>query len=241
MNMSEEQIEQIWNDFRMEIKYKNRFFFSKSFEDLLTNIFAPNAIKTFTSEYKGKAYRVRNGNYVDSDDKELLEAPPGKPGLGRCNPLGISYLYAAYDISTAIREVIKVSADEEVHDVSVAELELDLGNVFSFVPYKYDFMYGKSGADKDSRYFFEIMNKEFGRMITIDNQLDYLPLQYVAEYIKYLGFDGFLFSSYITGVMNYVMFNEKKRRILRKGLLKVPENNLAYKFKTEDVAWNTKD
>ena len=236
MDISEEIIEVIWNNFKEEIKYKNRFFFNKSIEYLFSNIFAPNAVRMFDS-YKCKAYRVRKGNYVDSDDREMLEAPSGKPGLGRCNPIGISYLYAAHDISTALREVIKVSDSEEVHDFTVAELELDLGMVFSFAYYRFDYMY-ESRVDKKSRYFFEMMNKEFGKMITMDNQIDYLPLQYVSEYIKNLGFDGFVFVSSVTGSLNYVMFNEHKRRILRKGLLKVQGNNVAARYEIEDVVWN---
>ncbi len=76
-----QDIYKIWNDFKCEIKYKNRFFVSKEFENMLEQYFKPNMIKLFPSGTVLKYYRIREGEYYNSSDKEILEAPIGSPGM----------------------------------------------------------------------------------------------------------------------------------------------------------------
>ena len=49
---------------------------------------------------------------------------------------------------------------------------------------------------------------EFKSVVTVLNKIEYVPLQFVAEYIKGLGFDGIVFSSVtMENQYNYVIFN----------------------------------
>ena len=53
-----------------------------------------------------------------------------------------------------------------------------------------------------------MLEDEFKSVVTVLNKIEYVPLQFVAEYIKGLGFDGIVFSSItMENQYNYVIFN----------------------------------
>ena len=54
----------------------------------------------------------------------------------------------------------------------------------------------------------KIINEEMMRVIT--DTKEYIPLQYIAEYIKSIGYDGFLYGSVVGPGANLVMFNNVK-------------------------------
>ncbi len=150
-------------------------------------------------------------------DEEGSDAPqPGIPAPGRINPDGISYLYAAEDIRTAILEVRPVPTQF----VSVAQVELteDI-KVYSFTnPVALD------GDGKDLLSWTDY--GEISNYFAIPNyggKSYYLATQYISEYIKHMKdpeeqtmFDGLCFRSSLNpDGTNYVLFDVSDRRKYR--------------------------
>lgn len=165
-----------------------------------------NYIKMFPEDTKLIFYRARIGRFSNADKSQMMNPPSDKATAGRCNKEGISYLYMSKTQDTAIREIIK-SSDEEIVDVTIAEFSVDMSNVFSFLPYKFNYMKSYI-ANAEINELLKIINEEMMRVIT--DTKEYIPLQYIAEYIKSIGYDGFLYGSVVGEGMNLVMFNNVK-------------------------------
>ena len=57
----------------------------------------------------------------------------------------------------------------------------------------------------------KIGNEVAKPMRRFDRALDYVPTQYICDYIKHLGYDGIKYkSTLVKGGTNYAIFNEKK-------------------------------
>lgn len=162
-------------------------------------------------------------NEADSD------APPqGCSPSGRINPDGISYLYAASDIKTAILEVRPIPTQF----VSVAQIEVveDI-NIYSFAkPIQPD----QEGKDWVSWIDYDEISKYFAQP-NYGGSSYYLATQYISEFIKHMktpdgqtSFDGLCFrSSLNSDGINYVLFDvsgTKKYRICNSAVHQI--NNL---------------
>jgi len=63
-----------------------------------------------------------------------------------------------------------------------------------------------------------------------DNELDYLPTQYIAEFIKSLGFDGLRYKSSLSSTgHNLAIFNPNKLRCIEVVVLEVEEIKFKHK------------
>lgn len=195
-------IEKLWKEFKDEIKYDNRYFNDSRIIELLYRI---NDIKMFPEGTKIKFYRARKGNYVTSLEHEMLQPPREIAKAGRCNPEGIPYLYLAMEEETAIAE-LKVEKEE----VTIAEFEVDVSNVFSFLYYKYSYM--EPYMDKDTKILISLINDDMKK--TVNSLRDYIPLQYISEFVKHMRYDGFMYSSVVSEGINLVLFNSNKAIML---------------------------
>lgn len=160
-------------------------------------------------------------------DKDGSDAPPpGYPAPGRINPDGISYLYAAEDIRTAILEVRPIPTQY----VSVAQIEIveDI-NIYSFVnPMEMD----SEGKNWLSCVDYDEISKYFAAP-NYGGKSYYLATQYISEYIKHMKnpdgqamFDGLCFRSSLNpDGTNYVLFDvsddTKKYQICNSSLCQV--------------------
>jgi uncharacterized protein YrzB (UPF0473 family) len=151
---------------------------------------------------------------------EKSDAPRYNNVQGRANPVGISYLYTARDINTAISEIQPTIGQL----ISVAKIKTTKKlNIFTFDFYS---------AFKNS----ELMNQHIGEIkkhLDLSNfwQLgiffcfflelfsnpalgrtnNYYSTQYLSEYIKNLGFDGIKYKSSLkNGGSNIVLFDTSK-------------------------------
>ena len=106
MIMSDNEVVEKWENFKMEIKYKNRYNFNREIIYLLDSIprfkteinLNPN-----TLERNMKFYRARVGQYKEK--KNLLAPHNDLTKAGRFNPKGIAYLYLSSSLECAISEV----------------------------------------------------------------------------------------------------------------------------------------
>ncbi len=184
-----------WEDFVGEIKNKNRFH---------TNIINKNILKTIIEGMK-KTYkkghefyraRIWDDRHIHGFEKKEMGAPPvDKATAGRVNSEGISCLYLADSKQTTYHEIRAGVYD----DITIAKYKLkkdvkvvNLATIDKISPF----------SDIDSSLLaINLPNlKKIGDEISKplrrqDSSLDYLPTQYISDYIKSIGFDGIEYKS----------------------------------------------
>ena len=125
-------------------------------------------------------------------------APPsGTARAGRCNPEGISYLYAALEEHTAVAEIRPFIKDVISVAVLTSVRNLRLVN-FDFEP---------SAVVTGRDFLFDDIRRDFSKINKTQNG-DYFITQFIASLIEYLGYDGLCFrSSLVKDGTNYVICN----------------------------------
>ena len=159
----------------------------------MLNLFIRCVRKTYKA---GKVfYRARVCQDKMGYPKSEMGAPPALLATaGRVNPVGISILYLADTVKTSLHEMraglfdyVMVGNFRLKKDIEV----IDFANLDKISP----FIANNMGID----YTQHAINIEHLRLISKqiamplrrqDSALDYLPTQYVSDYIKSQGFDG---------------------------------------------------
>lgn len=215
-----------WEKLTEELKYQNRFFLS---EELDWDSIGTTLQLLVKFHEKGKRYfRAR----ISDDDLKISQM--GKPhkekaSAGRANPVGIPYLYLATDPETTYyesraglheqiflgefvsREILMVVSLERIEflgPVEIHEMGFDLEEFIRF------------------RGFLMKLSQELSKPIRKkDSDFDYLPTQYLCEYIKsVLGFDGVQYQSSMNpSGSNLAIFNDHKVECISVKVLKVDE------------------
>ena len=202
-----------WENFSIEIKEKNRFFVNAVIDtDTLDSIFGRLAI---TYPAGSIFYRAR------PSESALPTGQLGKPPAsiatpGRANPVGIPYLYLSdsekttlYETRIALHEGITIGKFVAIEPVSLVSLKdikkfgpfeiLDRGFTFEeFILY---------------RPYLQRLGDELSKPVRKqDANLDYLPTQFLCEYIKSkLGFDAVEYRSAMNSSgYNLAVFNDQK-------------------------------
>lgn len=174
-----------WNEFRNAFK-ENRFLINQQFtiiEEHLQTIISEEKreIDVGSTFFRARINRQAGKPYTA---EELNMAPADKVGHGRLNPEGIPYLYLASDWKTAISEVR--ANDSDVVDIAKCECIKPLAVV------------DLTKEDNAVRLhnFRKIISEEFSKPVNSElSYLEYLPTQYIAEYIKNQGVQGVLYKS----------------------------------------------
>jgi hypothetical protein len=205
-DLRDAQLQSEWEAFVREIRFINRFHLTKSINlELLGNL-----LKRLTKRYTAgqEFYRARISSKDSFSVTQLGKPPCDKALPGRANPEGIPYLYLSNDPKTCIYEVrpsvldyITVGKFKLKQGIEIISLK-DINEVSPFLLEDgiEDFMIHKKYLQKLE---FEL-SKPLRRN---DSHLEYLPTQYLSEYIKSLGVVGFEFRSSINkGGFNLVIF-----------------------------------
>jgi len=200
-----------WQSLRDELRHKNRFFPQTEFnhdrlEELLSNLMVDaDDLPTTWS-------RAR----IEDKNQPFLAVEMGAPpkeitSHGRANPAGIPYLYLGSTTITAIAEVRPHPGER----VCVAEYSLeenlqivDLRNPRMLVS---PFLLGDEAAIGLMRGDIEFLER-LGQELTtpvLPNAaaIDYIPSQYLCEFIKKCGYHGVLYSSSVSTGMNLALFD----------------------------------
>lgn len=214
-----------WLDFAEEIKFNNRFFPQNN--KMLRAIDETFDEHIETLEKGTKFYRARLIELSDMkvQDKVLIGfpkngsmAPDAKIATAqRASPEKISYLYVAQDEYTALSEIrpgllsyISLAEMESVDELRVLDLWVDINS--------------------NIRPGFEELATSFSAVITEkEKEIDYLPMQFVAEYIKNKGADGIRYASFQSqGGKNMVIFRKEKISFIQSKIMY--NQNTAYSF-----------
>lgn len=199
-----------WKDFVQYIKHKNRFHsFHINYEVL------KDYLKKLTSNVdEDSFFRARISNETELEIEDMGAPSPKLATAGRANSEGISHLYLASDINTALSE-IRPSLGDTIY-IGKFPIGIDL-KVIDFRRLKdldvFEF--------NDPRRFainletLNEMSKAISKPVRSgDSKLDYLPTQFIVDYIKSLnetesaGYHGIIFESTVsTSGYNLMIFD----------------------------------
>lgn len=203
-----------WCDFVSDIKHANRFH-TDHINKKVFDKFAHIATKTYKS---GKTfYRAR----ISEDDKCIrkseMGAPPAKDAKsGRVNPNGIRVLYLSDSIKTTLYEIraglldfVTVGSFKLRNDIKIFNF-ISLSQASPFITnINQKISYTQQAINFEH---LKLISREIARPLRRqDSVLDYLPTQYICDYIKGLGYDGVeYFSSVYEKGVNVALFDADK-------------------------------
>jgi len=215
-----------WKQFSIEVKEQNRFFPSNKID--LDNL--QSMLQFFDNkQISGKTFfRAR----ISHDKKRLFPKKMGKPPKnrtknGRANPNGISYLYLASDTNTAFWEVrpsihdyVTIGTFKLIEDISVIDLR--------FVsPFHFALAEDFESAVKQLDYFSDLSSDLSKPISSQISDLDYLPTQYLCEFIKNCSWEGLSYKSSFTSGYNLALFSDKKVVCTKTKLYKISQESLS--------------
>lgn len=197
-----------WKEFSDSIKYGNRFH---------NGMFNADAFASFLSivamnyPANSRFFRARVSDDKGGFSKTDMGAPPRyRRSGGRINPDGIGVLYLSSDIRTVLNE-IRASAFDYVtigeflnfRDIRV----VNLSGVARTSPFLYEGEFEQFAANR--KVFQEIAAEIAKPLRRSDSLLEYLPTQYIAEFIKSENYDGVEYASTLRqGGCNLAIFDE---------------------------------
>jgi RES domain len=208
---------QRWERLRTELMHENRYFpDAKLNTDRLKELFALLHADDVPLEW----YRARLQTADTIFRLEEMGAPPRRiAGHGRANPAGIPYLYLGSTPETAVSETRPHPGEKAcVADFTIpAGLTLlDLRNPRALVsPFDLgdEDQIGLLRSDID---FLERLGEELTRPILPQGaMIDYVPSQYLCEFIKKCGYAGLIYRSSVSEGINLALFNPTLANPLR--------------------------
>lgn len=199
-----------WGDFSEVIKTKNRFYNGYFKADQFVS-FLSYAI---TKHPKGADFfraRVWGDGHGYTSAEEMGAPPIGKRKSGRINPEGIGVLYLTSDEKTALSEVrasafdfVSVGTFRLKKDIYVVNIPR-LNNISPAV-----YSSGLESLAANIKIFSDIAKEIAKPLRRNDSALEYLPTQYITEFIKSKGYSGVEYASTMeTGGNNIAVFDEK--------------------------------
>lgn len=198
-----------WEQLRTELMHENRYFPATQLDlerlkELLDHLQADDIPAAW--------HRARIQTADGPIRLEHMGAPPlHTASHGRANPAGIPYLYLASTPKTAVAEIRPHTGDKATvaeFAMSAASKLVDLRSprrlVSPFVIADEDEI-GLLRSDID---FLERLGDELTRPIVPQSApFDYVPSQYLCEFIKKCGYSGVLYRSSVGDGMNFALFN----------------------------------
>ncbi len=200
-----------WHKLRRELMHVNRYFPDSDFDRDRLEFLLSNLRLEFEN-WPDKWFRAR----IEKDRQSIalgdMGAPPEKLAAhGRANPAGIPYLYLASEVDTVIAEVrphpgerICVAGFAVDDSSKIVDLRQPRTLISPFLLEDENEIAVMRG-DVD---FLEILGRELATPIVPNNTaIDYIPSQFLCEFIKKCGFDGVAYGSAMSNGMNLALFD----------------------------------
>ena len=201
-----------WTTLRDELMYKNRYFLDEALDKDRLEVLLSHLT---TRELSDIWYRARITTSDAGYPLDQMGAPPRNlASHGRANPSGIPYLYLGSEPETAIAEIRPHTGET----ASVAQFTLqrpitavDLRSPRELVsPFLLEDAseVGRMRADVP---FLERLGNELTRpVLPRSAAIDYLPSQYLCEFIKKIGYNGVIYRSSVSDGINLALFDPEK-------------------------------
>ncbi len=206
----------IWNNVKMEVREKRRFFTNLSLFDENKLIEANTKIPQNTILYRA---RIIPSDKPYLTQEEMGCPPKGKAPAGRANPLGIPYLYLCKDEGTTYYEVRALYLDKlaighfkTIRDLYVLDFTSSLSLYYAYnnstIPLS-DII----AKQKTLQLISSDLSKPLRRY---DSELEYVPTQLICEYCKINKIDGICFNSSLhNGGVNVVLFDSSSAKCVK--------------------------
>lgn len=203
-----------WAQLRAELKHTNRFFPTTAInlgrlERLLPFLLLREA------EIPKMWYRARINQSADPYPLDNMGCPPKElASHGRANPAGIPYLYLASKTITAVSEVrphpgdtVSVARFTIPNGLKLVDLRHPRRTVSPFIlPDENELAMLRGDIE-----FLEQLGNELTRPILQKSAaFDYIPSQYLCEFVKKCGFSGVMYRSSVEGGINVAIFEPDK-------------------------------
>jgi len=203
----------LWQQLKTELMHKNRFFPETRFDterlsELLSQLFIDS--KELPQEW----YRARIQNEKEPIPIAKMSSPPPRlASQGRANPAGIPYLYIATNPETAISEIrphtgelASVARFEIGGDMSLIDLRNPRVSISPFILGDED----EVALLRGDIEFLVRLGQELTHPVLPDSvNIDYIPSQYLCEFIKKCGYDGVIYRSSVGEGINAALFSDE--------------------------------
>ena len=203
-----------WERLRAELMHENRYFPDTQldrarFEELLELLKA--------DDVPTRWFRARLQTEDAPYPIEKMGAPPNRTAShGRANPAGIPYLYLGSTEETAVAEIRPHTGEKAC--VAMFEIPAGITLVDLRSPRRIISPFAINDEDKlgplrSDLAFLERLGEELTRPVVPQGALfDYVPSQYVCEFIKKCEYDGVLYRSAVSSGMNLALFKPDDAR-----------------------------
>ncbi|NNH81628.1 RES family NAD+ phosphorylase [Rhizobium laguerreae] len=202
-----------WETLRDEMMYRNRWFLDVVIDEArLRQLLDILLVTQLPSEW----FRARISADTDADPFpiEQMGAPPNRrTSHGRANPAGIPYLYLGSRPETAVSEVrphtgeVACVAKFHVPDIRAVDLRNPRKLVSPFILSEA----AEIGQLRADLPFLERLGEELTRPVLPQGAaIDYIPSQYLCEFIKKSKFDGVVYRSSVSDGFNLALFDPGK-------------------------------
>jgi hypothetical protein len=198
-----------WQVLRIELMHENRYFPATPVDaDRLRELFGQLLADPIPTTW----YRARLLTGDDLFDIKDMGAPPKRiAGHGRANPAGIPYLYLGSVPETAVSEVRPhtgesacVASFEVPAALQLVDLRTPRKLVSPFLLASEDDI----GSLRSDIEFLEQVGEELTRpIVPMGASIDYVPSQYLCEFIKKCGYAGVLYRSSVSSGFNLALFD----------------------------------
>lgn len=201
---------QRWEDLRDEMMHRNRWFLDvpidlEKLAGLLQLLIAPPEVLT-NSWYRARL-QSNDPPYPLSD----MGAPPEHlAGHGRANPAGIRYLYLGSTETTAVAELRPHTGET----ARLATFKVPYINAVDLREPRVSsspFLLGSAeeiATLRESLPLLERLGEELTKPIQPRSAaFEYIPSQYLCEFIKKRGFQGVIYRSSVSDGINLALFN----------------------------------
>ena len=223
-----------WESFMNSIKSINRFHSNHLNLEVLADLFkSESLLKIISPKDKVEFFRGRICGEQGCDTGEMGAPKKDETVAGRVNCQGIRCLYLANDLKTVVHEIkardfeyVTIGSFSPRRKLQLINLSI-LGEISPFTAgLTFGFEWFAINMPILKKICFEIA-KPLRRQ---EGELDYLPTQYIADFIKSQKFDGICYQSTLCdGGINYAIFDPKKFACNRTELLQI--NSVKYNYK----------
>lgn len=205
--------ESSWEKFMSSIKNINRFHSNHINLELLNEFLCSPQTQRIVSSDSDVFFRARISDENGIKKEEMGPPPAKKATAGRANSAGISCLYLSNNIMTTLHEIrardfdyVSVASFKPCRELKIVDLS-NLDNISPFSQGSFDYEWFAINMSILKKISTEIA-KPLRRQ---DSDLDYLPAQYISDFVKSLGFDGICYRSSLNkDGLNYAFFDYKK-------------------------------
>lgn len=207
----------VWEKLRTELLTQNRFFpktklNTERLGGLLEHLRMPD------DDIPTVWYRARIEDGGGPFPAAMMGAPPAKKASpGRANPVGIPYLYVGSERDTAVTEIRPHPGEVlTLAEFSIADgLQLiDLRKPRQFItPFVMEDLREVAGMRGDIDFLERLGQELTTPVLPNAAAIDYIPSQFLCEFIKQVGYDGVVYSSSVSDGINLALFDPERAQV----------------------------